>query len=104
MLVVLTIFGINTPSMLACGVDHIRHKHAKGPDVSLDLASHEHQEILLAWISSGAVAAVAIAPPCGTASRAREIPQHGGPQPLRSHEQRSRRPSTSLRTATRKGA
>ena len=67
--------------MLAYGIDHIRYKHARGPVISLDLTSLEHQEILLRWIASGVVGAVALAPPCGTASRAREIP--GGPPPLR---------------------
>ena len=54
--------------MLAYAIDHIRYKHARGPVISLDLTSLEHQEILLRWIASGVVGAVALAPPCGTAS------------------------------------
>jgi hypothetical protein len=56
------------------------------PIVKLDLANWEETAVLLQPIELGLVEVLTAAPPCGTASRAREIPIPGGPKPLRSEE------------------
>ena len=52
-----------------------------------DLTTEEGQQLALFWITNTVISAVFAAPPCGTCSRAREIPlanSHApGPQPLR---------------------
>ena len=64
----------------------------KGPVSKIDLTKQEGQDTVLGWLKSNKVDAVMLAPPCGTASRAREIPiaakhrlkKKAQPQPLRS--------------------
>ena len=57
------------------GIDHIIDKRrVKGPVAKVDLSKQDGQATVLQWISSDKVDAVMLAPPCGTASRAREIP------------------------------
>eukprot|EP00435_Cladocopium_sp_Y103_P001953 s3084_g1.t1 len=76
----------------ALGIDHVIKKNRmKGPAVRMDLTSLESQDLVLTEIRSGKVSGVMLAPPCGTSSRAREIPiknRRGktvrGPPPLRS--------------------
>ena len=59
----------------ALGIDHIIDKRrVKGPVSKVDLTKKDGQETIMGWISAGRVDAVMLAPPCGTASRAREIP------------------------------
>ena len=59
----------------ALGIDHIIDKRrVKGPVSKIDLTKQESQDTVLGWLKSGKVDAVMLAPPCGTASRAREIP------------------------------
>ena len=72
---------------MAYGVDHVRYKHAEGPVLELDLAKPTHQQLVMQWLSTGKVAAVHLGPPCGTASRAREIVRSWwDPAPLRSDQ------------------
>ena len=75
----------------ALGIDHIIDKRrVKGPVSKVDLTQQSGQDTILGWLRDGRVDAVMLAPPCGTASRAREIPiPHGKglkrqPMPLRS--------------------
>ena len=59
------------------------------PYVSLDLAEDHAWEVLEYIVDTCDVAAVHLAPPCGTCSKARGIPMPDGspgPQPLRSAE------------------
>ena len=57
------------------GIDHIIDKRrVKGPVAKVDLSKQDGQATVLQWIESDKVDAVMLAPPCGTASRAREIP------------------------------
>ena len=59
----------------ALGIDHIvDRRRVKGPVSKVDLSKQDGQDTILSWIKSGRVDSVTLAPPCGTASRAREIP------------------------------
>jgi hypothetical protein len=59
----------------ALGIDHMVDKRrVKGPVAKVDLAQKDGQRTVLSWIEDGKVDAVMLAPPCGTSSRAREIP------------------------------
>ena len=69
------------------GVDHVlKPRRVKAPAVRLDMTNDVHQGMILREIERAQV--VFLAPPCGTAFRAREIPipgRHGPkPSPLRS--------------------
>eukprot|EP00435_Cladocopium_sp_Y103_P006271 s3880_g2.t1 len=77
----------------ALGVDHhLNRARLKSAAVKLDLTQQWVQELICREISLGRVDAVHLGPPCGTASRARNIPirkklRRAGapnPQPLRS--------------------
>ena len=75
----------------ALGLDHVMDKkRMRGPTSKVDLCKKENQEMVLQWLDEGKIDGVMLAPPCGTSSRAREIPvfQSGqkrrAPQPLRS--------------------
>ena len=46
----------------------------KGKIIQLDLLLLSHQGLLWKWLGSPGLAAVWLAPPCGTSSRAKEIP------------------------------
>ena len=76
------------------GVDHKRHKNAAGPIVVADLCTPEGVALLWSWLQNEQVLAIFLVPPCGSASRARQIPLkrkrfghpaqgHHGPRPLR---------------------
>ena len=67
--------------------DANRHK-PKVPVLKLDLLQSSQVQIIISLIKSGNVGAAHLAPPCGTCSRAREIPLPGGkgPRPLRSDD------------------
>ena len=76
------------------GVDHQRGKSASGPMVVADLCTPEGVALLWSWLRNERVLAVFLAPPCGSASRARQIPlkrkrfghperARHGPRPLR---------------------
>ena len=60
------------------GVDNVRVPRRKGKIIQLDLLLLSHQGLLWKWLGSPGLAAVWLAPPCGTSSRAREIPSVGG--------------------------
>ena len=71
------------------GIDHALKASRRGPVVQLDLLKSSHQSLLLQWLSSELLVSVWFAPPCGTASRAREIPMspsEHGPPPLRTSD------------------
>jgi hypothetical protein len=76
----------------ALGVDHIIDKRRmKGPAVKMDLTLSSSQQLVFEELKSGRVKGVMLAPPCGTSSKARNIPIRGpkgklrrGPPPLRS--------------------
>ena len=76
----------------ALGIDHvIAKKKMKGPAVKLDLTLASSQQLVLDEIRSDRVDGVMLAPPCGTSSKARNIPlrnsrgrKTAGPPPLRS--------------------
>ena len=70
-------------------IDHKFNRHKpKVKCISLDLSIAADQNILLQWIDDKNTAIVFGAPPCGTASRARELPvslrltSRGAPSPL----------------------
>ena len=69
-------------------VDWIRNQSVpEGPSVKLNLADPASLKLVLQLLRSGRVVYVHMGPPCGTASRAREIPIPGStnaPRPLRS--------------------
>lgn len=59
----------------ALGIDHMVDKRkVKGPVAKVNLEKESGQKTVLAWINEDKVDAVMLAPPCGTSSRAREIP------------------------------
>eukprot|EP00435_Cladocopium_sp_Y103_P062520 s739_g24.t1 len=59
----------------ALGLDHmIDKRRVKGPVAKVDLSKRSGQQTVLSWINEDKVDAVMLAPPCGTSSRAREIP------------------------------
>ena len=70
------------------GVDNVRMPRRKGKIIQLDLLLLSHQGLLWKWLGSPGLAAVWLAPPCGTSSRAKEIPLpwEDKPHPLRSVE------------------
>ena len=74
---------------VAHGVDHKRNRHKpKAACAKLDLASKEGQDILTAYVHVVSVFFTWLGPPCGTCSRAREIPltdaqrRQGAPVPV----------------------
>eukprot|EP00435_Cladocopium_sp_Y103_P048940 s2442_g14.t1 len=77
----------------ALGLDHmIDKKRMRGPISKTDLCKKETQDQVISWIEQGRVDGVMLAPPCGTSSRAREIPvfesgrKRAAPRPLRSKQ------------------
>ena len=78
-------------SLVSCfGVDHIRHKSAAAPIVVADLNTPQGERLLWSWLRNPLTVGVFLAPPCGSASRARQIPlkrkftgKSHGPKPLR---------------------
>ena len=67
------------------GIDSLRNRHRKvGPVAVFDLSTMANVEIILGLIRQGEVDIIHVAPPCGTATRAREIRVKNGPPPLRS--------------------
>ena len=73
--------------LLPIPIDHSRNKfHPKVPIIKMNLADEATADICIEQINSGAIPVVTAAVPCGTATRAREIPLPGGPMPLRSDD------------------
>ena len=58
----------------AFGTDHVRHKQAAAQVVIADLTTDAGVGLLMQWLSDKNVVGAFIAPPCGSASRARSIP------------------------------
>ena len=72
----------------ALGFDCVRNEcRPKGPIVTMDLTQKHGQTLVMESVTSGRVHVNIMAPPCGTASRARERPIKNGPKPLRSEAQ-----------------
>lgn len=65
------------------GTDCMKFKGNKAPIVTLNLLTSEGRRLLWHYVDNERVIGVWLAPPCGTASKAREI-DNGGPPPLRS--------------------
>jgi hypothetical protein len=73
------------------GVDKLRSKNAMSAVIIADLTTPEGEELLMSWLQNANVVGVFLAPPCGSASRARQIPlkkrkfggNRHGPRPLR---------------------
>ena len=78
-------YGISTLS-----VDYDRNRHtSRMPIIKVDLSDPAQVAVLLEPIEMGLVEVMTAAPPCGAASRARDIPMSTsfhGPPPLRSSE------------------
>ena len=75
------------------GVDKFRSKNAMSAITIADLTTPEGEALLMNWLQMANVVGIFLAPPCGSASRARQIPlkkRFGqqrighGPRPLRS--------------------
>lgn len=81
-----------TASFKRCGlahcvaVDKIKSRGAKASVTQLDLTDFKVQRMIIQWLHHPWVIGLFWAPPCGTASAARqiEIPGEPGPKPLRS--------------------
>lgn len=66
------------------GTDHVKHKQAAAQIVLADLTTKQGVDLLFQWLSNEYVVGVFLAPPCGSASRARSIRlkrKHGQPLP-----------------------
>ena len=75
------------------GVDKVRSKNAMSTVIIADLTTPEGEELLMSWLSMPNVVGIFLAPPCGSASRARQIPlkrkfggKRDGPRPLRTDQ------------------
>ena len=81
-----------TASFKRCGltscmaIDKVKSKGAKASITQLDLTDFGVQRMVIQWLHHPAVVGLFWAPPCGTASAARqiELPDEPGPKPLRS--------------------
>ena len=80
--------ALGNAGFAAIGIDCKFNKDKpKGPYLVLDLSSDDAVDVILRLIADKRVVLVHIAPPCGTASRAREIRRRGvDPKPLRTDE------------------
>lgn len=80
-------FTAETMGFFSLPVDYERNKFTTHmPIIKMDLTEESTVEICIQLIRSGSIQVITAAVPCGTASRAREIPIPGGPKPLRSSE------------------
>ena len=75
------------------GVDKLRSKNAMSSVLLPDLTTPEGESLLMSWLQIPNVVGIFLAPPCGSASRARQIPlkrkfgcKGNGPRPLRTDE------------------
>jgi len=74
-----------TASFKRCGlrhciaVDKVRSKGAKASVTQLDLTDSKVQRMIIQWLHHPAVVGLFWAPPCGTASAARQIEIPGEP-------------------------
>ena len=58
----------------AFGTDHVRSKHASAQVVVADLTTDAGVSLLMSWLQNEHIVGLFVAPPCGSASRARSIP------------------------------
>jgi len=86
--------ALSAVGFLAHGVDHQKNRHKpKAATAKIDLASAEGQEILNSFLRVAVIFFTWMGPPCGTASRAREIPltkaqvRAGAPVPVPSRSE-----------------
>ena len=56
------------------GVDKLRLKNAMSSVIIAELTTPEGERLLMSWLQNANVVGVFLAPPCGSASRARQIP------------------------------
>ena len=56
------------------GVDKFRSKNAVSAIAIADLTTSEGEDLLMSWLQIPNVVGIFLAPPCGSASRARQIP------------------------------
>ena len=63
------------------GIDHVIHKQVRAPMVKLDLTKASDFSVLMNMLDDDDIAWVHCAPPCGTASRARDIRREDGFDP-----------------------
>ena len=61
-------------ALSAFGVDHVRSKQCMSQIVIADLCTLEGVSLLWQWLAQETVSAIFLAPPCGSASRARQMP------------------------------
>lgn len=64
------------------GIDSSVTTACKAPVLKLDLTRKEGQALLWKILERPNICGVHLAPPCGTSSRAREIPRYDGPCPV----------------------
>ena len=84
------------------GIDHIVKGKAKAPICKLDLTNDETVGMVQKWIHHPLCLFGHFGVPCGTCSRAREIPlDDGGPVPLRSEAHPEGLPNLSQQDQTR---
>ena len=83
------------------GVDHIVKAGCKAPICKLNLEKEDNVTLVLEWVQHPKCKYVHLGVPCGTASRAREMPLEGGPYPLRSPEHPDGLPNLSQRDQER---
>ena len=89
------------------GVDHIRAKQAAAQVVIADLCDPQGIALLHQWLAHEYVVGIFLAPPCGSASRARQIPLRGrkggqyGPRPLRDDDHPNGLPNLTMQEKQR---
>ena len=94
-------------AICAFGVDHVRSKQCMSQFVVADLCTHQGVSLLWQWLAQENVVAIFL-PPCGSASRARQIPlkrtlgkNSHGPLPLRDDLFPNGKPGLSFRDRQR---
>ena len=89
------------------GVDHIRSRQAAAQVVIADLCDPQGIALLHQWLAHEYVVGIFLAPPCGSASRARQIPLRGrrgsqyGPRPLRDDDHPNGLPNLTMQEKQR---
>ena len=75
------------------GVDKLRSKNCISSVILADLTTPEGEALLMSWLHMPNIVGVLLAPPCGSTSRARQIPlkrkwvsRNCGPRPVHSDE------------------
>ena len=63
------------------GIDHLVSKHVRSPTLKLDLNTEDGRAVLFQLLEDPDLCYVHLAPPCGTASRARDLRRREGYDP-----------------------